>query len=252
MIRVKEYPQRMHWFKVHFNLLHQALNHFSRDKEAMKTFVVDQEKTYSDGLDSYIKTETDRPRDMLDDMIVKAYGNNLGRQGQAHVEFAENKLHQTEIMLRCAFFEAEMKDIHHHCLCANPNLLKADKKIDLGRVIAKGEDTVLEEEIKFEVERLDREGVRTRATYFREKLSLKWGDEQQFQQFYHLKLAQDHEHFVTEIDKCSTLRNKIVHEDTEYVVKIDELETARRYFTFVPSFCCMQAVKLYPTQFSEK
>jgi hypothetical protein len=252
MIRVREYPQRMHWFKVHFDLLHQALNHFSRDKEAMKTFVAAQEKKYSDGLDSYIKTEGDRPRDILDDMFVKAYRNNLGRQVQVHVEFAENKLHQTEIMLRCAFFEAEMKDIHRHCLCAKPTLLRGEKEIALGRLIADGEDAVLKKEIEAEVERIDRQSTKERAKYFINNLRLKWGDPKLFQQFYRLKSSEDHEDVVLQIEKYSDLRNKIVHKDTDYVVKQDELSEARNYFTFVPSFCCQQAVKLYPTDFSEK
>lgn len=252
MIRVREYPDRMHWFKVHFELLHQALAHFSSDKAAINKFVAEREKEYSSGLDSYIEIEGERTRDLLDDMIVTAYGNNLKRDAQTHVEFAENKLHQTEIVLRCAFFEAEMKDIHHHCLCAEPKRLKADKKIDLGRIVAKGEETVVEEEIKEEVDRLDRQNVRARADYFVNVLGLKWADPQLSQQFYRLRFEQDHEQVVMEIKKYSDLRNKIVHEDTDYVVKHDELSGSRNYFTFVPSFCCLQAVKLYPTHFAEK
>jgi len=252
MIKVGEYAKQMQWFKLHLELLHQALNHFSGDKSALKAFITEQEKKYAAGLDSYLKTEGERSRDMLDDMVVRAYANNLARQVQTHVEFAESKLHQTEIILRCSFFEAEMKGIHRHCLCAKPALLRGEKEIALGRLVSKGEDAVLEEEIEAEVERLDRQSVKERAKYFKDKLGLKWGDPKLFQQFYRLKSSQDHADIVAGVDTFSELRNKIVHKDTGYIVKRDELDDARSYFTFVPSFCCQQAAKLYPEQFSEK
>ena len=256
MIKVGEYVRRMKWFKLHFELLHQALNHFSGDKVALKTFVVAQEKNFSAGLDRYRTFEGEGLGNAVGDMIARAlttsFGNTLSRQIQTHVEFAENKLNQTEIILACAFFEAEMKDIHRHCLCAKPRLLRGDKEIALGRLITNGEDAVLGEEIEAEVERIDRQSTKERAKYFSEKLSLKWGDPKLFRQFYRLKSSEDHKDVVLKIEKYSNLRHKIVHEDTDYVVKQDELSEARSYFTFLPSFCCEQAVKLYPSHFAEK
>jgi hypothetical protein len=246
----------MHWFKVHLELLHTALNHLSRDKGALKAFVGDQEKECSAALDRWSKTEGEDADGAVGDMIslavTKLYTDTLVRQLPACVEFAENKLHQTEIILRCAFFEAEMKDVHRHCLYAKSTLLKADRKIDLGRVVVKGEDAVIEEEIEAEVDRIDRQGVNERAKYFRETLGLKWGDPKLFKQFYSQEMNLDHEGFVTKIETYSNLRNKIVHEDTDYVVKQDELKEARDYFTCVPTLCCLQALKLYPTHFAEK
>jgi len=256
MIKVGEYVRRMKWFKLHFELLHQALSHFEDDKVALKAFMAVQEKKFSAGLDRYRTIEGEGPGNAVGDMIARAltklFSNTLARQIKTHVEFAENKLHQTEIILVCAFFEAEMKDIHRHCLCAKPTLLGGEKQIALGRLIANGEDIVLEEEIEVEVERIDRESTRKRVKYFSEKLGLKWGDPKLFQQFYHLKSSEDHKDVVLKIEKYSNLRHKIVHQDTDYIVKQDELGEARSYFTFVPSFCCEQAVKLYPSHFAEK
>lgn len=256
MIKVDEYARQMRWFRLHLELLHQALNHFSRDKAALRVFVEGQQKKFSAGLDRYLQTEGEDPQDIANKMIARAltnsYTSTLARQVQTHVEFAESKLHQTEIILRCSFFEAEMKDIHRHCLCAKPMLLRGEKEIALGRLISKGEDAVLEEEIETEVKRLDRENVKERAKYFKDKLGLKWGDPKLFHQFYRLKSSQDHADIVAAVDELSELRHKIVHKDTGYIVKPDELDNARSYFTFVPSFCCRQAVKLYPEQFSEK
>jgi len=248
MIRVREYPQRMHWFDLHMELIRRSLDQFSKDKQSVEALVNQQEQEWSKGVDIVLAIDAERPRDQIDDMIVKAYGNNLRRQIQHHVEFAENKINQTEIILRCAYFEAEMKDIHRHCLYAKPTLLKPDKKIDLGRVVAKGEDTVVEEEIKAEVKRLDGESTLTRASYFKATLKLDWGDPKMPDP----KLRVSHETCVDAIDEVTKLRHKIVHEESDHVVSLDALEKARRYYTFVPYCCCKQAVNLYPSHFAEK
>ena len=69
------------------------------------------------------------------------------------------------------------------------------------------------------------------------------------------KLRREIQHHIefadSKIHQASELRNKIVHRESARVVEIDELKSARQFFTFVPNCCCGQAVKLYPTQFSE-
>jgi len=252
MIKVNEYARRMGLFDMHIELLRQSLKHFSNDKKAMQAFVDKQERECSKRVDIVLAIDQDRPRDELDDIVVKAEADRLRREIQHHVEFADNKINQMEIILRCAYFEAEMKDIHRHCLCAKPALLRGDKEIALGRLVADGEDKVLEEEIEAEVERIDRQSAKEKAKYFKDKLGLKWGDPKLFQQFYHLKSSEVHNDLVLRIERYSTLRNEIVHEHTDHVVQPDELKGAHTYFTFVPSFCCFQAVKLYPTHFAEE
>lgn len=249
MIRTGEYPQRMHWFELHMELIRQSLVQFSKSKQSVESFVDEQEREWSKGVDVILAIDGDRERDKIDELFVKAYGNNLRRQIQHHVEFAENKINQTEIILRCAYFEAEMKDIHRFCLYAKPEILqKRQKEIPLAKLIAKGEDAILEEEIETEVRRLDKENVKERAKYFKDTLGLDWGDPR----LPKSKLRVPHAKCVEALHQASEIRNKIVHRESDYVVKLDELETARRFFTFVPSCCCKQAVKLYPTHFAEK
>ena len=74
MIKVGEYPRQMQWFKLHLELLHEALDHFSRDPAALKTFVEDQEKKFSDGLNVYLKTEEDP------DYVVKSDESSEARR----------------------------------------------------------------------------------------------------------------------------------------------------------------------------
>jgi len=248
MIKVDQYARRMGLFDMHIDLLRQSLQHFSKDKEAVEVFIAQQEQKYSKGIDVVLAIDKDRERDFVDDMIVKAQGNRLRREIQHHAEFAENKINQMELVLRCAYFEAEMKDIHRHCLYEEPTLLKPDRKIDLGRLVAKDEGTVIEEEIESEVKRLDAESTRNRASYFMKTLKLDWGNPMYPDPNFRIP----HQTCVDKIDEITKLRNKVVHEESDHVVSLDTLQEARRYYTFVPNCCCLQAAKLYPSQFSEK
>src|SRR5437667_12803366 len=91
-----------------------------------------------------------------------------------HVEFADNRISQYELILRVTFFKDEMRDIHRHNLIADPTLLKADRKIDLGRIVSTDHDQLIEEEIEAEDHSLDRQSVQSRAEYFKEQLKIKW------------------------------------------------------------------------------
>ncbi len=248
MIKANSYARKMGLFDLHVELLRQSLKHFSIDKKAVQAFVDQQEQECSKRVDVVLAIDQDRPRDKIDDIFVKAEGNRLRREIQHHVEFAENKINQMEMVLRCAYFEAEMKNIHRHCLYAKPTLLKSDKKIDLGRVVAKGGDTVVEEEIEHEVKKLDAESTRTRASYFKDTLNLDWGNPVMPEP----KLRISHEACVDAIDEVTKLRHKVVHEESDYVVSLDALQKARSFYTFVPNCCAAQAVEIYPSQFEEK
>jgi hypothetical protein len=245
MIRLGEYVKRMKFFDVQFDLCRRGVNIFAANRKAVDEYVEAHRQSYATGAASYAARQTERHPldDLIANSLAKAYASHLKTNLSAHIEFADNRIAQYELILRGAFFEEEIKEIHRHILFAEPKLLKPDRKIDLGRIVTTDYEQLIEEEIEAEVRSLDRQSVEKRAEYFQDRFKLKWATGQVEQE---VGLAG----VIGGVSSVLDIRNKILHETPDAVITAAVLQSARLYLTYVPNACTEQAAKLYPSNFS--
>ena len=113
------------------------------------------------------------------------------------VSAVRSRLLQHEYVLHVAIFESFMKALHREVLRAAPTLLRADRKIDLGRLVSQGHEALIRAEIEREVQSLDRETPEKKSNYFRDRLKINWFDGE----------------IVGSLDRVIRLRNTILHEN---------------------------------------
>lgn len=245
MIRLGEYVKRMKFFDVQFDLCRRGVNTFAANRKAVDEYIADHQQSYAAGAASYVARQTERQPidDLIANTLAKAYASHLRTNLFALIDFADNRIAQYELILRGAFFEEEMKEIHRHVLVAEPTLLKPDRKIELGRIVSTDYNQLIEKEIEFEVHSLDRQSVEKRAEYFQDRLKLRWATGQVEQE---VGLAG----VIGGVSLVLDTRNKILHETPDAVIIAADLQSARRYLTYVPIACTEQTAKLYPSHFS--
>ena len=161
------------------------------------------------------------------------------------IEDVENLLRQSQLITLSAHFETFMRDIHRAVLQARPDFLKTDRNISLGEVISKEKAKILDEEIEREVHSLDRKNVQQRADYFRDTLKLSWEPRESIPEWCSQDVGA-----VSQIERLLNFRNKVLHEDPQVKISLQDSLIAFCVFILVPLTCCMRANKLYPEHFS--
>jgi hypothetical protein len=144
------------------------------------------------------------------------------------------RLDQNQLILIVALFETFIKDIHRVILRHDPKILKPDRKVLLGHLVAVGFDAIIAEEIESEVAARDRESVRKRAEHFRDRLHAPWGPPE----------------LVDAADRATELRNRILHEEPDAKVSPEDLKDAAAAVLFIPGFVCQALVEQYPDAFN--
>lgn len=145
----------------------------------------------------------------------------------------KNRLYQNRLILQVALIESALKDIHREVLRQKPTLLRDDRQIPLGKLIALGKDQILEDEIEREVQSLDRKKVKEKYQYFDEKLNLDWFEGS----------------IVALFETIVDTRNKILHEDSDLKVDKTHIALANLVGMSLPEWCILQAIILYPGGF---
>jgi len=146
---------------------------------------------------------------------------------------AGGRLAQYEYILTVTILESLLKDIHRAILTEAPRLLKEDRQIPLGKLVAKGGEEVLREEIEREVQMLDRKSVAEKAEYFSKRLGINWFGGTIVPIFEHVIRA----------------RNEMLHENPDRVVSEKDLLFSHLVVLSVPVATLAQAALLYPKAF---
>ncbi|MCI0331086.1 MAG: hypothetical protein L0196_09125 [candidate division Zixibacteria bacterium] len=145
----------------------------------------------------------------------------------------KNRLYQNRLILQVALIESALKDIHREVLRQKPTLLREDRQIPLGKLVALGPDRIIEDEIEREVQSLDRKTVKEKYIYFDEKLNLDWFEGS----------------IVSLFETIVDTRNKILHEDPDLKVDNTHIALANLVGMSLPEWCILQAIILYPGGF---
>jgi hypothetical protein len=145
----------------------------------------------------------------------------------------ENRINQNELIMRVTLLEGFLKEIHREVLRQKPALLRSDRQIPLGRLVALGPEKILEEEVEREVQSVDRKSIGDRAKYFLERLSIDWFDGT----------------IVPLMEWAFGQRNEILHFNPDAEVSSKDLGRASVVGSAVPWVSVAQAAILYPGGF---
>jgi len=140
------------------------------------------------------------------------------------------RLQQYEFILRVAMFEGFMKDMHRAILSSRPVLLRPDRQIPFGKLISKGFDSVLQEEIEREIQILDRKSVAEKADYFLKRLGISWFEGS----------------IVPMLDAVVRARNELLHENQDRRLTYGEVLFMELTTVSVPIATLAQSALLYP------
>ena len=238
MIDIDDFLKRITTIAMQFDLAFEAIAGFRGSEEALRV---------------YANKELDDLRKMIGEAAKKSdidlnqhwvfteagaekYITGLKEEIDPRLEEVGNRLRQNKIVMLMAVFEATMKDIHREVLRAKPSLLRPDRGIPLGRLIATSKEEILDEEIEREVHALDRKNIEDRAKYFDERLNLDWFGGT-----------------IVPVARISCdLRNNILHTDPDVVVSDFDVNTTYLVAFSLPTVCIIQGALLYPDHFSSK
>lgn len=243
------------------DLLTEFLNRFwsIRSQSDLALKAIDSFKNNVPAISAYFKEETGKFIKIFMDGM-KASGDNpnekkdlIKRSTRQYIELTANKLpgqlnkiynriRQNEVLLELSLFEIFLKDLHRKILAVNPVLLKANRKVDLGYLIAHGKDKVLQDEIEREIQELDRKSWKVRAEYFRDTLGIDWSSK---------VITTSKLEIVPNIKKIFDLRNKILHEDPDTLINNEDRDLVAAVCMEVSSFSYGQAVARYPSTFEK-
>ena len=167
------------------------------------------------------------------------------------IEFSEDRLNQSELLLLVAHFESFMKEVHRRFLTAAPAKVfsKRDTKFMLRELF---EDSTVSYSGKFlteliakEVKLLDSQRAERRAEYFSEHFGVSFGSKKE----------------ISELQEIMDARNKISHEiyfspphSLEQIkvlplVSDVMLKRARQLFRDIPQRCIEAGAKVYQSYF---
>lgn len=253
MIDFSQYFNRLMTVKAQFELARQVYKipltqtlhdnvwniiSFSKRRQWKKTDATRFSKYFLDNLKKEINTKNYintlsrinwHSSDLKDDtsLLFESY---LRKFSSAN-EFID-RINQNEFIIIFSFLEIFIQDIHRQILTDNPSLLGSQKQIELGRLISKGLDKVLEEEREREVRSHDRDSVEKKAKYFKDKLRLQWPDQAK-----------------NDYEKSNNIRNSLLHEDPDRIVSTQELKTLHALAYTLPYAIVKQAIVVYPESF---
>jgi hypothetical protein len=226
------YFDRLIRLKIEFELAKKALTDWSANPEMRRKHAEeDLNGLRAMILESLEKQSLDEKSHWISNpQSVTAYLESAKKQATEGATAFKSRLSQNEFLLQVAIFEGFLKDLHKAILKTKPELLRADRAVPLGKLVAQGRDALIAEEIDREVQTLDRQSVKKKADYFTKRLGIDW---------FGLKI-------VPIMDAVINARNEILHENADREISQFELIGLPIVTIALPLTCAAQAAVLYP------
>jgi hypothetical protein len=236
MITWEAYFDRIVGAQVQFDMARKALEGFGQSKEALERYATEDLGHLRELIHAGAKEAGKDPQStwVHDEDAVTKYLDGAKEYAVRSLIDVKARLRQYEYILRVAIFESFMKDAHRAILTVTPSLLKPDRQVPLGRLVAEGQEDVIREEIEREVQILDRKSTKEKAEYFLYRLGIGWFDGT----------------IVPILGGVIDLRNEMLHENPERMVSDFEMVLLNLATSSVPIAITAQAAILYPTAFS--
>jgi hypothetical protein len=233
MITWDSYFQRVSALHMEFRLAGEAIHKWAHSQEALDHYAHDQLEDLRGIFREASKGKGDQKEEgwvFADEKRINEYLEAVRKEAPRKVEEVAHRLLQHEYILHVSIFETFLKSIHREILRANPTLLRADRTIELGRLVAQGQETILAAEIEREISALDREAVDKKYKYFRDKLGINWFDGKA----------------TPLLDKVIRWRNIMLHENPDLGIGNDNLALLSLMCTAIVFATVAGAAVLYP------
>ncbi len=236
MISFEKYFDRTVSVFLQFDLTRKALRRFRDTPEAVEGFAKDElESIRTDMKEHFEKTGRDPASFWLgDEEQAQKYLASTYESVPKRLADVEKRLEQNEFIIRMALFESFMKDVHCEALRQKPTLLKPTRQIPLGRLLAVGLGSILEEEIEREVHSLSRMDAKSKSDYFKNTLGIDYSFDDKI---------------IPLVEGAVATRNKILHEDPDAEIDRFAYVSVRIIGLAIPLFCVAQGSILYPGGF---
>jgi hypothetical protein len=235
MIDGQDYLSRLTAINMQSDLALRAINGFLDSNEAVEAYLKEElETTRQFTIDAAKSVDFD-PKEhwAFSEEGSEKYLSGVKEALPKQLDEVINRIRQNKLLLLVAVFETFMRDIHRGIIRADPTILKADRQIPLGKIIAKPIEELLEDEIEREVQILDRQSIEKKYEYFNKRLNIDWFEGT----------------IIPLMKPVFELRNKISHEDPDIIVTDEDLKMAHLVTYSLPITCAMQAAILYPDSF---
>jgi hypothetical protein len=230
MITFEAYFDRLVALHVQFNTARKAMDGFVKNSGTLEQYAAEDFAEMRGILTEAAKKQNISPEStwLYDNEAINKYLEGTKSHTIKMLTDAQQRLRQYEFILHVTILEDLMKEVHRELLTANPSLLREDRQIPLGRLVAKGGADVIREEIEREVQALDRESTKKKAEYFFERLGINWLPG------------------VDVLHIAIRLRNEMLHENPDRTVNELEYAIMQAASMFVPFLVIAQAALLYP------
>lgn len=210
-----------------FRLARQATEGWAHSQEALDQYARDE---LGDLRNIFREAGRQQAWVFTDEKRIEEYLEHVRSQAPQRVDEVQRRFAQHRYILHVSIFENFLKAIHREILRATPALLRSDRNVELGRLVAKGQDTVIAEEIEREVDSLDRQTAEKKSRYFEQKLGISWFDGKA----------------APVLEAVVRLRNIVLHEDPDRPVDEKDQVLVSAVSTGVIFASVAAAAILYP------
>jgi hypothetical protein len=236
MVTWEAYFDRIIGVQVQLNMARKALDGFAQSEEAVDRYATEELRGLRELIHEGAEKAGKDPQStwVYDEDAIAKYLDSAKEGAVSSLVNVKERLKQYEYILQVAILESFLKDIHRAVLTADVSLLKADRQVPLGKLVSKGSDEIIREEIDREVQTLDRKSTEEKADYFLRRLGIGWFGGT----------------IVPILDKVVRLRNDILHENPERMPGDAEMMLLGLVTMSIPLATMAQAAVLYPAAFS--
>ena len=234
MITWETYFERVSTLSMEFRLAGEAIQGWAHSQEALDRYAQDQLEDLRGIFRKATKGEGEQKEEgwvFADEKRINAYLEAVRKEAPRKVQDIARRLVQHEYILHVSIFESFLKNLHREILRSTPTLLRADRSIELGKLLAHGQEAILAAEIEREVQGLDRKNAEEKCKYFTDKLGVNWFDGK-----------------VTPLlERALALRNRILHENPDQEVSGTDLTLLSVVSVGIVFASIVGAAILYPT-----
>lgn len=232
MLTWDDYFKRVINLKVEFELAEKALEDWKSDSNLIARHAKQEFEGLREMITQALGDDHERPIPswFSDESVVVKYLESISSSKVEMATAFKIRLSQNRLVLQVALFEGFLKDLHRAILRSSPNLLRHDRDVPLGKVIAVRKEQIIAEEIEREVQILDRQSTEKKADYFKTRLHIDWFGGT----------------MVPIMDAMIKARNEILHENPDREISRFEGIALEIVTTMLPLNCVAQAAVLYP------